>query len=323
MARRKIKKGGLGNNKLLFEVAVGIVALVLLFGVLNTVTHTSETELITTEDLKNCTLVMYYTKVNTSTGLTEGSVYASYQLSDIAVLKDGYLYVAFPYDVEVPAGYDLEVVHFGIYLNKTFKDLIDLGWNGYEVEFQLVNSSALPSSGTMYLGLDEAFADAGHDEIAIESRWENYLNLSNMSSVPAKYEGDVDPAELLITASSILDKEVMFCFEPLTRVWTPGDGQYRTLDGFILKLNIYTASEKPVLKAFTEPIWAFMAGLWSTLLAVYNRVRQYIGSFVGGFSVSAFFTGLIGDPVTAAIISAIMIAVFFFALVRPAPRRSR
>ena len=135
---------------------------------------------------------------------------------------------------------------------------------------------------------------------------------NNDTSLLNKTIDDIGSLLVTATANNVLDSKVGIF------VWT---GDVQNLQGIKLKINLYATSEKPLLKAFTEPVYGMIAGLWSTLVALYNRVRQYVLSFFGGFSISAFFTGLIGDPTTALIITAVAVAVFFFALARPAPKR--
>lgn len=318
MARRR-KSLGL-NNKLLFELAVGIVALLLIFGVLNSVTHTTKTQLVTTEDLLNNSYIRL--EWRNSTDPTADVQFPIYRLSDVATYYDGYLYISLvPPDSEHTVLRGFSIYYLG---NYTVSDLVDRGFNNIELELEPINSTALVYHNTFNAGELSFRANT----VSNSYIWSDDYVLVSLtkrigSSDPAdvkynatfgKFNESIDVGSLLVsaTASDALDKKTGI------HVWI---GDVENLEGLKLKLNMYVASEKPLLKAFTEPVWAFIAGLWSTLLAIYNRVRQYIASFVGGFSVSALFTGLIGDPVTALLISAAAIAVFFFALARPAPRR--
>ncbi len=240
--------------------------------------------------------------------------YKTYALSDIAVLYNNYLYINIPYDLEYDTSTQyLAFDYLAIEFNETYSELVDKGFSAYSIEFQIINNTALPLDKKilLYLGY-------GTGNIALNiyvKTFEEYINESNNSIVTIENSVDVGSLILDMVAKDYSSKSVQLVVNPEYVLSSD------CITGIKMKYVLYTTSEKPILKMFTEPAYGIIAGLWSTLVAVYHRIRQYALSFFGGFSVSALFTGLIGDPTTALIITAAVVAVFFFALARPAPRR--
>ena len=309
----RLKKPSLGN-KILYEIAIGIVAVILLVGVLNTVTHTEKVPIITS-DIHNYTIGFIWGVYNATDGSYKMDKTVIANLSDVSTFYNGYLYI-----VPIEPDYDsaTEVIRLArVYINcnMTWDDLIDAGINGYDVEIQVLNNTDLSLNRFDIAFSPECYWDK--KLIVIEDSWEDYLKLSNSSTELAIYNGSIDVGSLLLQAMSAdaINKKVYFY------IFTEPYILNTDIDGFKLKFALYATSEEPIFKMFTEPAYGIIAGLWSTLVAVYHRIRQYALSFFGGFSISALFTGLIGDPTTALIITAAVVAVFFFALARPAPRR--
>ena len=315
----RLKKPSLGN-KILYEIAIGIVAVILLLGVLNTITHTEKVVIVDSNDL-NKTIRVSWAIYNATTNEFIRCANTDYNLSDIATLYNGYLYISIPLP-ELNANETAKFNYIWIAENVTWSDLVNRGFNSYYVEFQIINDTALPNTNDMF-GLGLAYHVGSKDSwmnylpVLFEGTFKDYVNASDGSTTTATYKGDIDTGNLLLdqVAKGYGNSKVYIQFDPAI-ILTPDQ-----IQGIKIKYELYVTSKKPILKMFTEPAYGIIAGLWSTLVAVYHRIRQYALSFFGGFSVSALFTGLIGDPTTALIITAAVVAVFFFALARPAPRR--
>jgi len=299
------------------EIGLAIALFILFIGILNTITISNKVLILSHESLLN------NSKITIEFVTPNGSMFATYRLSDISILHDDYLYIQFPIEGKVRV--------ISIYPIIEVKELLDKGINKVLVEVYPINISSVKfgnfHSGGLALSVNKWGAHPWVTYI-----WGDYTNvpiiqLTNPTPVKANYsekykvtfgrfEKNVTVSELLMRSISAnaLDKKLGLTFAL---------GDASNLDGIKLKLQIYAFETKPVLQVLTEPVYGFIAGLWSSLLALYYRLRQYVLSFFGGFTGVTIFTGLIGDVIVGLIITTIVITIFYIALGRPSPRGRR
>ncbi len=299
MGRFRIKFHMSKKQKVLLEVGVAILGIILLLGALNTVTATYKTPILTTEDLWKLANVTYVSigYVNSTYG---NQTWPKYKLADIATYYDGYLYISIPKQL----GYD-RFYGFSFWLVKdlngtpmTFRYLVDRGINHVYVHYEV------DTNLTGYeLMIDFYKPFTGGSDV-----WYVTEELVNGTTIDKEYR--VDTGAFLTTAisKSVLDSHVMLAFYYLKKPPVPSMVK--------LRIEIDAVSKKPVLKSLTEPIYSVLAGMWSAFLGLWRRVKSIVASAFGGFGLSTIFTGLIGDPIVALIISVIMVSVFFL-IMRP------
>mgnify|MGYP000737018902 CR=1 FL=1 len=327
MGRFRIKIRMSRKQKVLLEVGVFILGVILLLGALNTITATYKTPILTTEDLwkhANTTIIHFEFRNSTDTSKLKS---VKYMISDVATFYDGYLYISIPY----PDGY--EVLRAISISNFTVRDgqaltvgyMIEHGVNKLTIYIEPINSTPVSFGSAAVYPLRFGVDTSGDDDVWLPSPDNIILfeivpdSAEQTSSDDIKWgalfpdNGTVD-REISIDLGSIAIKAAGYndAVVGLHRVV----GDVKNLEGFKLKLEIYAVSEKPVLKALSEPLYAMVAGLWSALLGLWRRVQSVVASAFGGFSLSAIFTGLIGDPVVALIVSIFIITIFFL-IMRP------
>ncbi|MHC1629322.1 MAG: hypothetical protein ACXQTI_10935 [Candidatus Nezhaarchaeales archaeon] len=327
MGRFRIKFHMSKKQKVLLEIGVFILAVILFIGALNTVTATYKTPILTTEDLwkyANTTHVMF--EFRNSTDVSAGSKLATYSLADVASYYDGYLYISIPY----PEGFEVlrgfEIFNLS---GLTVGDLIEHGVNKIYIYIEPINSTPVTFSATYSVTPLRLLIDMTNDASwgAIDNNGDETLIIL----VPDSAEGsDADSIKwkALFPDNGTVNREVSVDLGVIAIKAAGKTGKYlsvhrlmgdaRGLEGMKFKLEIYAVSEKPVLKAISEPLYSFFAGLWSALLGLWRRVKSIVASAFGGFSLSAIFTGLIGDPVVALVLTIFMVSIFFLIM---KPRR--
>jgi len=288
------------KHKLIFEMGVAVLCLVLFLGTLGTLSYTSKVQILTTDDLINCVVRIVYK--NTTSGVATS---VEYNASDIATLYDGKLYLSIP---SPPAGYDA-ILSIRFFTNITFNELIDKGLNKVEYRIEFMNNTAVSTSVSVFL-----------DHYRSDMTWHSgkyWIFCSNYKPVVDDATGrlvlnateDIDLGSFVLYvmaggfSNDIVVPSITFTAIPV-----------QNIDGIVLQFSMYTISEKPVLKALSEPVYSFLAAMWSALLGVVRRVKSVVASAFGGFSLSAIFTGLIGDPVMALVVSIFVITMFFIVM---------
>lgn len=324
---RKFKFSIGKKNKLIFEMGLAVLLIILFIGALNSITATYKTPILDTKTLwehANTTLISFEFR-NTTDPSTSYAV-KTYTLADVASFYDGYLYISIPY----PNGYEvLRTIHIFNLNGMTVGDLIEYGVNRIYIYMEPINSTSITfGSGyhvsPLYLLIDNTGdttwgpINNGGDEVLLNLIDEQ---ASTNDPVDVKWkalfpdngtinkEVGVDLGVLAIKAAGKTDKYIS-----IHRFM----GDVKGLEGLKLKLEIYAVSEKPVFKALTEPIYSIFAALYSLLLAVARRIKEYVVSAFSGFSASVFFTGLIGDPVVALVVTMAVVTVVFLVM---KPRR--
>ncbi len=313
------------RNRLLFEAGVGILLIIVFFGALNAVVTTHRTPVLTTQDLwehANTTIIAFQF-VNSSD--TTKSVYPAYKLADIASYYNGYLYITIPYPDTV---YMLRTISIFNLTDSngeqvTGQYIVSHGINSIYVYMEPIADAdkvvfyntfkvgpltlALDSSGNgnIWPWEDTSLADivtastANDDNGSI--KWNALWPDDNHTAVDRTIEPDLGSIAIKIAGNggNIVG---------ITRFM----GDIQGLDGVKLKLEMYAVSKKPLLAGLTEPIAGIFSSMYAAILAAFRRVKNYAATMFGGWLSGFTFTGLIGDPMTALVVSVVIITVVYW-----------
>ena len=327
MGRLRIKFRMSRKQKLIFEVGVAILCMIIFLGVLGAIKQVSYVPILTTEDLwqnTNVTTIVFQYSNSTA----EKSLI--YNLSDVATYSNGRLYISIPSPPSDIPNASLKSITINMYnLNITWNDLIEKGLNRIELFLYIhnttdfgLNNNAIIGLGRVnspnqyvvwiddkkYVGGFRVFALVFYDKWDVF--YEKYMGLGSLDNTTV-ITADIDPG--LLALNVVQDN----AGNAGVGLMIGGHkGQKFLADYMVIDLKLYAVSEKPVLKVLSEPLYSFFAGLWSAMLGLWRRVQSVVASAFGGFSLSAVFTGLIGDPIVALILSIFIITVFFM-IMRP------
>ena len=269
------------KNKMLFELGIALVLIILFFGFLGSLTTISKTPIINNQILwdNNATIQLSY--INSTSG---ASVTKSYNIRDIATLYNGSLYIQIP-QVQ---GYD-KFDAFAISLNNvTYRYVLDRGLNTIEYDLELIG-------------------DDNSSKVTRLELWPGaiYFNNVNFNGTQVHVTYTVDPGSLLLKATGHMDDTIIW------KIQINPDRPVSNLNGIRLAFNAYSVSKRPVLSAITEPVYSVIATLYTGILAVYRRVKQYASTLFGGFMTHFSLTALIGDPVTALLLTVVFLTIVF------------
>ncbi|MCE4601271.1 MAG: hypothetical protein F7C38_06890 [Desulfurococcales archaeon] len=305
------------KNKMLFEIGIGLVLIIIFLGFLNAVTTTKATPVLTTEDLwehANTTIIglMY---VNASD--TSQSTYKYYSLADVATYYDGYLYISIP-------RLDGFVLRTFSLFNMTGADvvtgryIVEHGANKMYIYMEPINSTAVTFMPTWRVGRLYLFVDTGNGKIW---PWEDTALIKITSTETTSTANDTEKWRKLWPDNGTVNREIDVDLASVAiKITGKGDniigiarfmGDIQNLDGLKVKIAIYAVSEKPVLSAITEPVYSVIATLYTGILAVARRVKQYATTLFGGFFTHFSLTALIGDPVVALLLTVVFITIVF------------
>lgn len=292
MARLKAVKM---RKKLLYEIGVGITLLIVLLGVLSSVTMNARSVLIDNDYLMSHAKIAFFYRNTTDNSRTA----LVYNASDVATLYNGWLYISVP---AAPAGYDaLDDIAFIIYKDDnyttkwTYKDLIEYGVGRIEIEMEIVNNTAIT------LNPSSIFLEFWPGPIVLE---DSAPIISN-GSIKWSKTYDIDTGWLVakitslgLSSSGINDWELRVAGVPPS-----------TIDAIKIKFTVYGVSKKPVLAIYAQPLYAAFTAIVSALYAAVRRIQQYALSAFGGLGLATLFSGLTGSAVAAMVLAIIFFVV--------------
>ena len=99
------------SNKLLFEAGIAIILILVAYITLSAISMQVKTEIISTSSLPDDTIVKFTFEEFNLTAQTCRHIHAFYNLSDIATISDGYLYISIPWPSLDP-GYEVMTLHY-------------------------------------------------------------------------------------------------------------------------------------------------------------------------------------------------------------------
>ena len=310
------------RNRLLFEAGVGILLIIVFFGALNAVVTTHRTPVLTTQDLwehANTTIVAFQ-YVNASD--TSISNYEYYTLADIGTYYDNYIYISIPqHDGFVLRTISLFNFTAGNEL-VTGQYVVDHGVSTIYVYMEPITSTTPAFQNTWYVGPLALYLDADSNNHVWP--WED----TELTSITT---GKTDPSDNYTIKwntlwpddnNTAVDRTVNVDLGS-TAIKIAGNGgniigiarfvgDVQGLQGIKLKLEMYAVSKKPLLAGLTEPIAGVISSMYAAILATFRRVKNYAATMFGGWLSGFTFTGLIGDPMTALIVSVIIITVVYW-----------
>ena len=269
------------KNKMLFELGIALILVILFFGFLGSLTSINREAIYTLGG--NETVYIEY-KTSNGTYIRTGT----YKLSDIGTLYNGTWYISIPYNA------DNETV-YSVYIktNITIGELINKGWNGVYFYASIIPDDANITFTQKYITKD------------LQNYWDNSKAIVTFDVSPnATSYKDIDTGSLIVQTVGYTNNP------PIPVVKLP----FKRIDGLKIAFTAYAVSTKPVLSAITEPVYSVIATLYTGILAVYRRVKQYASTLFGGFITHFSLTALIGDPVTALLLTVVFLTVVFMVM---------